>query len=224
MKVDLPASWQDVLSEELSAPYFQDLKKFVDGERQSQEVFPPEEDVFNAFKLTPFDNVKVVLLGQDPYHDNNQAHGLCFSVRPGIKTPPSLVNMYKELKEDLGCDIPNNGFLEPWAEQGILMLNAVMTVQAHKPTSHKNKGWEKFTDAVIRIINDEHDPVVFMLWGGYAQKKGKHIDEDKHVILKAAHPSPLSQKNFFGSRPFSAANEALKKLGKEPIEWQIPNL
>ncbi len=224
MKVDLPQSWKDVLAEELESSYFQKLSEFVDEEREKAKVFPPEDDVFNAFKLAPFDKLKVVLLGQDPYHDDGQAHGLCFSVKPGVKVPPSLVNIYQELKDDLGCSVPNHGFLESWAKQGILMLNAVLTVRAHQPTSHKSKGWEKFTDAVIRVINERTDPVVFMLWGGYAQKKGKHIDEDRHRVLKAAHPSPLSQKNFFGSRPFSAVNDALEEFGKDPIDWQIPNL
>jgi uracil-DNA glycosylase len=221
MKVQLPPSWQAVLAQELQKPYFKELKRFVDAERQAHPVFPLEEDVFNAFQLAPYDKVNVLLLGQDPYHDDGQAHGLCFSVPPGVKPPPSLANMFKELHADLGCRIPNNGYLVPWAEQGILMLNAVLTVRGHQPNSHKDRGWERFTDAVIRAVNDKSDPVVFVLWGAYAQKKEKLIDGGRHRILKAAHPSPLSAKKFFGSRPFSAINNALKELGKPPINWQL---
>lgn len=221
---EIPASWRHVLADEFEKPYFKSLKQFVDNERKHHTVFPPEKDVFNALKYTPYDDMKVLLLGQDPYHDDGQAHGLCFSVRPGIKAPPSLVNMFKELKDDLGCRIPNNGYLVPWAEQGVLLLNAVLTVRAHEPNSHKDKGWEHFTDAIIKAASDRDDPMVFVLWGAYAQKKEKLIDGDKHVILKAAHPSPLSAKKFFGSRPFSAINNALKTMGKEPIDWQIPDL
>jgi uracil-DNA glycosylase len=217
----LPSSWRTVLSGEFQKPYFKELEKFVDSERKEHTVFPPEQDVFNAFKFTPFDEIKVLLLGQDPYHDDGQAHGLCFSVRPGIKPPPSLVNMFKELKDDLGCKIPNHGCLEEWAKQGILLLNAVLTVRAHEPNSHKDQGWEQFTDAVIRAASDRSDPVVFVLWGAYAQKKEKLIDGGKHVILKAAHPSPLSAKKFFGSKPFSAINDALRRLAKTPIDWQL---
>lgn len=224
MKVDLPSSWQTVLADELKEPYFKELEKFVDEEREKYEVFPPEEDAFNAFKFTPVEELKVLLLGQDPYHDHGQAHGLCFSVRPGIKPPPSLVNVFKELKADLGCKIPNNGYLEPWARQGVLMLNAVLTVRAHQPASHAGKGWEKFTDAVIQAVSARDDPVVFVLWGGYAQKKQKLINGDRHRILTVAHPSPLSAKKFLGSRPFSAINNALEELGKKPIDWQIPDL
>jgi uracil-DNA glycosylase len=224
MKVDLPSSWKTVLADELKKPYFTELSEFVDEEREKHTVFPPEEDVFNAFKLTPYDKVNVLLLGQDPYHDDGQAHGLCFSVRPGVRPPPSLVNIFKELKNDLGCEIPNNGFLEPWAKQGILLLNAVLTVRAHEPNSHKDRGWEKFTDAVIRTVNDRPDPVVFVLWGAYAQKKQKLIDADKNVVITGAHPSPLSAKKFFGSKPFSAINNALEEMGKPPIDWQLPDL
>ena len=221
---EIPESWRHALADEFEKPYFKSLKQFVDGERKQHTVFPPEQDVFNALKYTPYDDMKVLLLGQDPYHDDGQAHGLCFSVRPGVKAPPSLVNMFKELKEDVGCRIPNNGYLVPWAEQGVLLLNAVLTVRAHEPNSHKDKGWEQFTDAIIRAASDRADPLVFVLWGAYAQKKEKLIDGDKHVILKAAHPSPLSAKKFFGSRPFSAINDALKEMGKSPIDWQIPDL
>jgi uracil-DNA glycosylase len=221
---DIPESWRDVLAPEFDKPYFKKLKQFVTEERSKHTVFPPEEDVFNALKYTPFDDMKVLLLGQDPYHDVGQAHGLCFSVRPGVKPPPSLVNMFKELKDDLGCRIPNNGYLVPWAEQGVLLLNAVLTVRAHEPASHANKGWETFTDAIIKAASARDDPMVFVLWGGYAQKKEKLIDGSKHTILKAAHPSPLSAKKFLGSRPFSAINDALEKMGKDPIDWQIPNI
>jgi uracil-DNA glycosylase len=224
MKVQLPADWQTVLAEELEKPYFQRLKEFVDGERAQYLVFPPEDDVFNALKLTPFDRVKVLLLGQDPYHDDGQAHGLCFSVRPGVRPPPSLMNVFKELKNDLGCAIPNNGYLVPWAEQGVLLLNAVLTVRAHVPNSHKDKGWETFTDAVLRAVNARATPVVFVLWGAYAQKKEKLIDTERHRVLKAAHPSPLSAKKFFGSKPFSAVNRALEEFGEKPINWQLPDV
>src|SRR5262245_51135915 len=210
----LPESWRDVLAMEVEKPYFKNLQAFVDQERSEHQVFPPEEDVFNALKLTPFDDVKVLLLGQDPYHDDGQAHGLCFSVRPGIKPPSSLVNMFKELKSDVGCRIPNNGHLTPWAKQGVLLLNAVLTVRAHQPNSHKGRGWETFTDAAIRALNDRPEPVVFLLWGAYAQKKQQCIDTGRHRILTAAHPSPLSVKKFFGSRPFSQANQALEELGQ----------
>jgi uracil-DNA glycosylase len=224
MKVDLPPSWKQVLSAELEKPYFKELSEFVDRERAAHKVFPPEDDVFNAFKLTPYDKVKVLILGQDPYHDDGQAHGLCFSVRPGVRPPPSLVNIFKELHNDLGCTVPNNGYLVPWAEQGVMLLNAVLTVQAHKPASHANHGWEKFTDAVIRALNDRADPVVFVLWGGYAQKKGKLIDSEKHRVITGAHPSPLSMKKFFGTKPFSAVNAALKEFHEKPIDWQLPDL
>jgi uracil-DNA glycosylase len=221
----LPPSWQAVVGDEREKPYFRELEKFLDEERRDHTVFPPKDEVFTALKLTPYDRVKVFLLGQDPYHDEGQAHGLAFSVRPGVPPPPSLVNIFKELHSDLGCKVPDNGCLVPWAEQGVLLLNAVLTVRAHTPNSHKNKGWEKFTDAVLRKVNDRDDPVVFVLWGGYAQKKAKLIDTGRHVIVHSAHPSPLSARNgFFGSRPFSAVNEALRAAVKPPIDWQIPDL
>ena len=225
MLVDLPADWQHLLADELEKPYFTKLSQFVDGERQQHTVFPPEQDVFSAMKLTAYDNVKVLLLGQDPYHDDNQAHGLCFSVRPGIKPPPSLVNIFKELHTDVGFRIPNNGYLVPWAEQGILMLNAVLTVRAHSPNSHKNHGWETFTDAVIRHVNAKEDPVVFVLWGGYAQKKLALLDTGRHIVVQSAHPSPLSARSgFFGSKPFSRINQALRDVGKQEINWQLPDI
>ncbi len=220
----IPSAWSAVLDGEVKKPYFRKLQEFVTQERQTHTVYPPESDVFNALNYTPYDNVKVVLLGQDPYHDEGQAHGLCFSVRPGVRPPPSLMNIFKELHRDLGCKVPDNGCLIPWAEQGVLLLNAVLTVRAHQPNSHKDKGWETFTDAVIRAVNGKDDPVVFLLWGAYARKKQKMIDTERHVVLAAAHPSPLSAKKFFGSKPFSAANQALGAAGKTPIDWQIPDL
>ncbi|MEI6045278.1 MAG: uracil-DNA glycosylase [Chloroflexota bacterium] len=225
MQVDLPESWRSRLAAELDKPYFHKLEQFVDQERRTNTVFPPESEVFSALKLTPYEKVNVLLLGQDPYHDDNQAHGLCFSVQPGIKPPPSLVNMYKELQSDLGCRIPNNGYLVAWAEQGLLMLNAVLTVQAHKPNSHKNQGWETFTDAIIREVSAKESPVVFVLWGGYAQKKLNLIDTTRHSVIQSAHPSPLSARNgFFGSKPFSKINQALQAAGKPQINWQLPDL
>lgn len=224
MHVQLPADWKAVLADELKKPYFQNLKEFVDGERKEHQVFPPENDVFNAFKLTPYKKVKVLLLGQDPYHDDGQAHGLCFSVNPEMTPPPSLRNVFKELHSDLGCKIPNNGYLVPWAEQGVMLLNAVLTVRAHKPTSHKDKGWETFTDAVIRALNERERPLVFLLWGAYAQKKIKLINAKRHRIVTAAHPSPLSYKKFLGSKCFSVVNRALEDLDETPIDWQLPDL
>lgn len=224
MQPHLPPSWQAVLTDEFKKPYFKDLQRFVADERKKHTVYPPEEDVFNAFKYTPYDKAKVLLLGQDPYHGEGQAHGLCFSVRPGVKPPPSLMNMFKELHHDLGCKVPNNGCLIPWAKRGVMLLNAVLTVRAHEANSHKDKGWETFTDAVIRALAARPKPMVFLLWGAYAQKKKKLIDAERDVILTAAHPSPLSASKFFGSKPFSAANRALEGLGEEAIDWQIPDV
>jgi uracil-DNA glycosylase len=187
-------------------------------------VFPPEDEVFAALAATAYDDVKVLVVGQDPYHDDNQAHGMCFSVRPGVKVPPSLRNIYKELGTDLGLTVPDNGYLMPWAEQGVLLLNTVLTVRAHEAASHKNQGWEKFTDAVIKSVNDRDKPVVFVLWGAHARKKAALIDASRHVIVEGAHPSPLSAKKFFGSKPFSQINTALEEMGHEKIDWQIPNL
>jgi uracil-DNA glycosylase len=225
MTPPLPASWQPILSGETEQPYYQKLQQFLAEERQNYSVFPPEPDVFSALQLTPYERANVLLLGQDPYHDDGQAHGLCFSVRPGVAPPPSLVNIYKELKSDVGFRIPNNGYLVHWAEQGILMLNAVLTVRAHQPNSHKNKGWEIFTDAIISALNARERPVVFVLWGGYAQKKLKLIDQPHHRIVQSAHPSPLSARNgFFGSRPFSQINAALRANKQPEIDWQIPDI
>ena len=225
MKKDLPTSWREALHDELEKPYFAKLEAFVDGERETHKVFPSEKNVFNAFKATPYDEVKVLLLGQDPYHDDGQAHGLCFSVLPGVKPPPSLKNMFKELRDDVGCKVPSTGYLMPWAEQGILMLNAVLTVRAHTPNSHKGRGWETFTDAVIRTVSARESPVVFVLWGGYARKKVPLVDASRHTIVESAHPSPLSARNgFFGSRPFSKVNAALAAAGEPEIDWQLPDL
>jgi uracil-DNA glycosylase len=224
MPPPLPPGWTAVVGDELDKPYFHALQQFVADERKTHTVYPPENDVFNALQYTPYDRVKVLLLGQDPYHGEGQAHGLCFSVRPGVRPPPSLVNILKELHRDLGCRIPNNGCLIPWAERGVLLLNAVLTVRAGEPNSHKDHGWETFTDAVIRAVAERETPVVFLLWGAYAQKKKKLIDADRDPVLTAAHPSPLSAAKFFGSRPFSSANKALEGLGEAPIDWQLPDV
>jgi uracil-DNA glycosylase len=219
----LPGSWHAALAEEMAKPYFKDLVDFVGYERENNTVYPPEEDVFRAFELTPLEQVKVVILGQDPYHDEGQAHGLCFSVLPGVKPPASLGNIFKELAADLGSGIPPHGNLQSWAEQGVLLLNTVLTVRAHTPGSHKNKGWEKFTDAVIRALSSRGEPVVFALWGDFARKKAALIDERRHRILVAPHPSPILGKGpkFLGSRPFSAINAALEDLGYPAVDWQI---
>ncbi|MEM9923985.1 MAG: uracil-DNA glycosylase [Cyanobacteria bacterium P01_D01_bin.50] len=218
----LPDSWQTVLGEELEKTYFKELQNFIQEERKSQIIYPPQEDVFSAFELTAYEQVNVLILGQDPYHGENQAHGLCFSVKPGNKIPPSLVNIYKELQDDVGFDIPDHGYLVPWAKQGILMINSVLTVQAHKPSSHKNKGWETFTDAVISKVNQKQEPVIFVLWGGYAKKKLKLIDTNRHTVIQSAHPSPLSARNgFFGSKPFSKINSTLAQAGKTEINYQL---
>jgi uracil-DNA glycosylase len=222
MSMTLPQSWRSAVGDELSKPYFKELDAFLAEERASGQVFPPEDEVFTALELTPFDAVKVVILGQDPYHDDGQAHGLSFSVKPGIKTPPSLVNMYKELESDLGLPRPSHGNLVRWAEQGVLMINAVLTVRAHKPNSHKSKGWEKFTTAVIKALSQREAPMIFVLWGGYAKKKAKLV-ADHHVVILGTHPSPLSARNgFFGSKPFSTINGHLQELGLEPIDWRLP--
>ncbi len=219
----LPPSWQTVLGPELAKPYFRTLQAFVAEERAQHEVFPPEQDVYTAFHLAPFEAVKVLLLGQDPYHDNHQAHGLCFSVRPGVAIPPSLKNIYKELHSDQGFSPVGHGYLSAWASQGILMLNTVLTVRAHQANSHKNKGWEGFTDAAIQAVNAKSESVVFVLWGAYAQKKTALIDTSRHTIVQSPHPSPLSAKNgFFGSKPFSQINHHLRNAGHSEINWQLP--
>ena len=223
MEIGIPAAWQKVIGEEFDKAYFKELEKFVDKERRDFTIYPPEDKVFSAFKLTPYNKVNVLLLGQDPYVNKGQAHGLCFSVLPGVPKPPSLKNIFIELQDDLGCRIPNNGYLVGWAEQGILMLNTVLTVREKQPFSHRGKGWEIFTDAVIRKVNDKSSPVVFVLWGNAAQEKIKLIDITRHHIVKGAHPSPLSAKRFFGSRPFSKINAALQASKKPEIDWQIPD-
>jgi uracil-DNA glycosylase len=226
MKIDMPKAWLKVIGQEFEKDYFKKLADFVDQEREDMpgQIFPPEDQVFSAFSITPFTNVKVLLLGQDPYVNKDQAHGLCFSVLPKVAPPPSLKNIFIELKNDLGCKIPNNGFLVPWAKQGILMLNTVLTVRAGTPFSHRGKGWETFTDAVIQKVNEKSSPVIFVLWGKAAQEKIKFINTKNHPIVKGAHPSPLSAKLFFGSRPFSKINQHLKELKKAEIDWQIPDL
>ncbi len=220
----LPRDWRTILADQFTQPYFEALRQFLEKERAEHTVYPPEEDVFNAFKATPFAKVKVLLLGQDPYHGPGQAHGMCFSVRPGVRPPPSLVNMLKELHADQGCKIPNHGYLETWAKRGVMLLNAVLTVRAGQPNSHKGKGWEKFTDAAIRALNERERPVVFALWGGHAQKKAKLVTEDRHRVVTAAHPSPLSAGKFLGSRPYSAINAALEEVGEEPIDWCVKDI
>ncbi|WP_344574567.1 uracil-DNA glycosylase [Streptomyces lunalinharesii] len=220
----LPESWRGVLGEELEKPYFKELIDFVEQERAAGPVYPPHEQVFAALEATPYDQVKVLVLGQDPYHGPGQGHGLCFSVQPGVKTPPSLRNIYKEMKEELGHPVPDNGYLMPWAQQGVLLLNAVLTVREGEANSHKGKGWEKVTDAVIRAVASRPDPAVFVLWGNYAKKKLPLIDEERHAVVQGAHPSPLSAKKFFGSRPFTQINEAIAAQGHTPIDWRIPDL
>ena len=216
--------WIEVVRPELKKPYYSDLYGFIRQEYSTHVVYPPADDIFNAFHLTPLSKVKVVIIGQDPYHNAGQAHGLCFSVQPGIEAPPSLVNIYKELQDDLGCYIPNNGYLVKWAEQGVLLLNTVLTVRAHQANSHQGKGWEQFTDAVIRAVNEKDEPVVFLLWGRPAQMKKNMLNNPKHLILEAPHPSPLSAyRGFFGCRHFSRANEFLVQHGMAPIDWQIEN-
>lgn len=223
MNPDLPRSWARVLADELAAPYFRDLQAFVEQERRRYAVYPPPNDVFAALALTPYDRVRVLLLGQDPYHGEGQAHGLCFSVRPGVPPPPSLVNIFRELHDDLGCPIPGHGYLAAWARQGILLLNTVLTVRAGEAGSHRGQGWEQFTDAMIRRVNEKRDPVVFVLWGRPAQQKARWIDTRRHAIVTAAHPSPLSaHRGFLGTRPFSAINRALRSRGQPEVDWCLP--
>lgn len=220
MDVKIESGWKHILNEEFEKPYFKELTTFVRHEYNSQMVFPPASQIFNAFDQCPFDNTKVVIIGQDPYHDVNQAHGLCFSVNDGIKIPPSLRNIYKEIHLDLGQTPPNSGNLLHWAQQGVLLLNATLTVRAHQAGSHQKKGWETFTDAVIKKISDKKEHVVFLLWGAYAQKKSELIDHNKHLILKSVHPSPLSaSRGFFGNKHFSTTNSYLIDHKLKPIQW-----
>lgn len=221
MEVKIEESWKNVLKEEFTTPYFEDLTHFVKEEYSTQTIYPPAAKIFAAFDRTPFDQLKVVIIGQDPYHGPNQANGLCFSVSDGIPHPPSLRNIFKEIEQDLGKAVPVSGNLERWADQGVFLLNDVLTVRQASPASHKNRGWEQFTDAVIEKISQEKEHVVFLLWGNYAQKKGKKIDASKHLILKSGHPSPMSanQGKWFGNRHFSKTNEYLRNHNIQEIEW-----
>lgn len=217
--------WLEPLTPEFKKPYYAALYKKIKEEYSTQQIFPPAEEIFTAFELTPLSEVKVVIIGQDPYHGEGQAHGLCFSVKPDIETPPSLVNIYKELSTDLSCYIPNNGYLTKWAKQGVLLLNTVLTVRAHQANSHRGIGWEQFTDAAIRILNEQDRPIVYLLWGKPAQMKKSMLNNPKHLILEAPHPSPLSAyRGFFGCQHFSKTNEFLIENGLTPIDWQIENL
>ncbi|MGN7357684.1 uracil-DNA glycosylase [Paenibacillus sp. SAF-054] len=217
--------WDKQLEEEMAKPYFNDLRYALAKEYKLHTVYPSKENLFQALKLTSYEHTKVVILGQDPYHGPGQAHGLSFSVLPGVRIPPSLSNIYKELHSDLGIPIPNNGYLVPWAKQGVLLLNTVLTVREGQANSHKGLGWERFTDAVIEKLDERDKPAVFILWGSHAQKKGAFIDRSKHLVLESVHPSPLSaHRGFFGSKPFSQTNTFLKEHGMEPIDWAIPNI
>lgn len=224
MALDKAPSWQPWLQPEFDQPYMQSLKAFLQAEKDAHKViFPHSSNWFHALEATPLDQVKVVIIGQDPYHQPGQAHGLCFSVKPGVRVPPSLVNIYKELNTDLGITPASHGFLESWAQQGVLLLNAVLTVEQSNANAHQGKGWEQFTDRVIQLVNEQCEHVVFMLWGSYAQKKGARIDQSRHLVLKSPHPSPLSaHRGFFGCRHFSQANQWLQEQGREAINWQLP--
>lgn len=220
MNIKLHESWKEALKDEFEKPYFKELAEFVKAEYTTKTVFPPPKFIFNALDSTPFDKVRVVILGQDPYHGPGQAHGLCFSVPDGVPKPPSLQNIFKEIQDDLWLPIPDSGNLQHWADQGVLLLNATLTVEARKAGSHQNRGWEQFTDAVIKSLSEKREGLVFILWGSYAKKKGAFIDTSKHLVLRAAHPSPLSAHNgFFGSRHFSKTNAYLESKGQKPIVW-----
>ncbi len=223
-KIDLEPSWLNHLEPEFQQPYMQQLKQFLLNEKQQGKViYPPSKNIFNAFNSTPLDRVKVVILGQDPYHGPNQAHGLCFSVQPGVAPPPSLKNIFKELERDLGCPVPNHGCLQNWAEQGVLLLNATLTVEQAKAGSHQRQGWEAFTDKAIEVLNRECEGLVFLLWGSYAQKKAHFVDRDKHLVLKSVHPSPLSaHRGFIGCGHFSETNRYLAERGEAEIDWCLP--
>lgn len=219
----ITGDWEEALKPQFKMSYYKELYDFVLNEYRTKTIYPPAEDIFNAFHFTPLHEVKVLILGQDPYHNEHQAHGLCFSVLPGNDIPPSLVNIYKELHDDIGFDIPNHGYLKKWADQGVLLLNAVLTVRAHQANSHQGKGWEQFTDAVIEAVNKEDRPIVIMLWGSPARKKKSMLTNPKHLVLEAPHPSPLSAyRGFFGCKHFSKCNEFLEANGVEPIDWSLP--
>lgn len=222
-KIQIDDTWREVLRKEFTAPYFLEIKKFLQAEKQKGHVvFPPGKFIFNAYNLTPFDKVKVVILGQDPYHGKGQAHGLCFSVQHGVKAPPSLVNIFKELKKDMNIDPPSHGNLESWAGQGVFLLNAILTVEKDKPASHQHIGWQNFTDATIRCLNSGRENLVFMLWGNYAQQKASMIDSEKHLVLRTTHPSPFSANNgFLGSGHFSKTNQYLMDNNITPIDWKL---
>lgn len=221
----LKNDWKDLLDDEFNKEYYQTLRNFLITEYKTRTIYPDKYDIFNALHFTPYKDIKVVILGQDPYHGPGQAHGLSFSVNPGIKIPPSLLNIYKELNSDLGCYIPNNGYLKKWADQGVLLLNTSLTVRAGAANSHKNIGWEVFTDKIISLVNEKEDPVVFLLWGNNAIKKKNLITNKKHLILTSVHPSPLSaSRGFFGSKPFSKINNFLISVNKKAIDWQIENI
>ena len=218
----ITGGWEAALRGEFRKPYYRSLYEKVRQEYETRTVYPPAEDLFQAFALTPLEQVKVVILGQDPYHEPGQAHGLCFSVRPGVEIPPSLVNIFQELKEDLGCAPPESGYLEKWARQGVFLLNTVLTVRAHQAASHRGIGWEQFTDAAIRVLNAQDRPLVFMLWGRHAGEKSRLLNNPRHLVLTAPHPSPLSAyRGFFGCRHFSRCNEFLAAQGETPIDWQL---
>lgn len=223
--VHIGNDWDEILKGEFEKEYYKNLREFLKKEYSTQEIFPNMYDIFNALKYTSYKDTKVVIIGQDPYHNVGQAHGLAFSVKPGVQTPPSLQNMYKELKDELDCFIPNNGYLVKWADQGVLLINTVLTVRAHNANSHKGMGWEIFTDNIIKYLSDREEPVIFLLWGANARSKKKIIDKNKHIILEAPHPSPLSAyRGFFGCGHFKKANEILEEMGKEKIDWQIENI
>ncbi len=223
--VKLGNDWDNMIGSEFEKEYYLRLRAFLKTEYANYTVYPDMYELFSALKVTGYSKTKVVVIGQDPYHEPNQAHGMCFSVKPGVQIPPSLLNMYKEIRDEYGYEIPNNGYLMPWAEQGVLLLNAVLTVREGQAGSHANKGWEEFTDSVIRALNKREDPVIFLLWGNYAKKKAEFIDKSRHFVLEAAHPSPLSaSRGFMGCGHFKQVNEILVKLVKTPIDWRIQNI
>ncbi|QMV40346.1 uracil-DNA glycosylase [Cohnella cholangitidis] len=225
VRTTLRNDWGKLLREEHDKPYFQDLLEKVEAQYREHIVYPPRNDIYRAMELTDYEEVKVVILGQDPYHGPNQAHGLSFSVQPGVKLPPSLRNIYKELKDDIGCPIPNHGYLEHWARQGVLLLNSVLTVRESMANSHRKLGWETYTDKIISLLNERETPVAFVLWGNHAQEKGRYIDSSRHFVLNSVHPSPLSAHGgFWGSKPFSQCNAFLRQCGRGEIDWRIPEL